>query len=323
VATVSTPAKLSSVKTVFGGPNNLRGYYRNTIYVKNIPTAYPSVPTSGSIRLGAFAGTINPTTYLYDPIYVYDYALQPNDPSASLTIANNGLRYGGAGDSTWLLAGSASDYDVYLQKTSGTTPSGASVNTWLNLATTRTWELTIFSPGTAQFIGLLYIRNTNATNYTLSSSTVTLEVEEESNACPTCCFTPETLILMATGDWMAIVDVQVGDEIATRSGSKKVTEVITRTNRVMYEITFMDGRVLNASEDHPLYVVDKGYAAINPGVGGAYKDLGIPDQLYVGDLVLDSDGKENAIVDITEIDYPHTVYTFMESEFYANGMLVY
>jgi intein/homing endonuclease len=128
---------------------------------------------------------------------------------------------------------------------------------------------------------------------------------------------------MADGSKKPIGEVEVGEWIMVRGGIEQVTEVITRTNRVMYQITFMDGRILNASEDHPLYVVDKGYAAINPGIGGDYKDLGIPDMLYVGDLVLDSDGRENAIVSIETLDYPHTVYTFMESEFYANGMLVY
>jgi hypothetical protein len=145
----------------------------------------------------------------------------------------------------------------------------------------------------------------------------------ESDLCPTCCFTPDTLITMADGSEKPIGEVEVGEWIMVRGGREQVTEVITRTNRVMYQITFMDGRILNASEDHPLYVVDKGYAAINPGVGGDYKDLGIPDMLYVGDSVLDSDGKETAIVSIETLDYPHTVYTFMESEFYANGMLVY
>jgi intein/homing endonuclease len=126
---------------------------------------------------------------------------------------------------------------------------------------------------------------------------------------------------MADGSWMAIADVEVGDEIIVRGGRKTVTEIITRTNRVMYQIQFADGRILNASEDHPLFVVDKGYASINPTTD--YKDLGIPDMLYVGDLVLDSDGKENQIVSIEPIDYPYTVYTLAESEFYANGMLVY
>ena len=126
---------------------------------------------------------------------------------------------------------------------------------------------------------------------------------------------------MSDGLTKPIEMVVVGDRILTANGEKEVTEIITRTYRVMYTITFADGRILNASEDHPLYVVGKGYASVNPTV--EYKELGVPEKLEVGDFVLDQNGNENEIVSITDLDYPDTVYTFAESEFYANGMLVY
>jgi hypothetical protein len=325
MATVTNPASLNSVKSVFGGPNNLRAYLRGGTYVLGIANAYPNIAASGTLLLSGFAGTVKPVTYL--PANTDSTNSPPPGVSAYAEIeiggaSNTTVKYNST--ATWRLAGNPGDYEVYFQKNSGTTPAGSAVNTWLNLATTRTWSLSQAPTNNNKTTyGQLLIRMSASPFTTLNTAGVWMYVFAESNQCPTCCFTPDTLISMADGTTRAIVAVMVGDWIMVRGGTKQVTEVITRTNRVMYQIQFADGRILNASEDHPLYVVDKGYAAINPGVGGMYKDLGIPDQLYVGDLVLDSEGKENQIVSITELDYPETVYTFAESEFYANGMLVY
>jgi hypothetical protein len=325
VATVSNPAKLSSIKSVFGNSsNNLKAYYRGGSRVDNIPGAYPNISTSAtSLKISQFNGVICPAVQLQN-LSSYDYAIAPADAYAEIVMSSNGAFQQNPGNNgTWLLSGNASDFDV-LVTGFGDTPAGASVNTWINLGTTRTWSLiyTGSSGGKNYSGGSIYIRNTTAPQNTIVGYSFALDVQVEFS-CGTCCFTPETMIQLSSGNWIQIVDVQKGDKVATRTGEKEVTEVITRTNRVMYQITFLDGRILNASEDHPLYVVDKGYAAINPGVGGEYKDLGIPDMLYVGDSVLDSDGKENPIVSIEQLDYPHTVYTLAESEFYANGMLVY
>ena len=323
MATVSNPATLLSVISVFGGGSQMRAnYLRGGSYVQNIANAYPNIAASGTLTLSGFAGTIKPVTFLPANTDVSDVQTEGVSAYAEITAHTDGKVYYNS-TSTWKLAGNLGDFDVYMQKNGGSTPTGASVNTWLNLATSRSWALSQNPGGSKTFWGQLSIRMTASPQTTLNTAGVYMYVFAATNPCPNCCFTPETLITMADGTTRAIVAIMVGDEILVRGGTKKVTEVITRTNRVMYAIRFADGRVLNASEDHPIYVVDKGYAAINPGVGGDYKDLGIPDQLYVGDLVLDSEGRENQIVDIIDLDYPETVYTFAESEFYANGMLVY
>jgi len=317
------------VKSVFGGAATMLGYYRGGSNVKNIANAYPSVAQSGTLSLLSFAGVINPTTFLTANTDASDSQNDGSGADAGIYAGNeygsNILHTPNGGNPTWLLAGNRGDYEIQLTKTSGTTPTGSAVNTWFNMGSTGiTWYLSQTpNNGSKTFYGQLKIRMSASPQTILNTAGVYLYVFAASNQCPQCCFTPDTLISMGDGTTRAIAMVMVGDEILVRGGTKRVTEVITRTNRVMYQIQFADGRVLNASEDHPLYVVDKGYAAINPGVGGDYKDLGIPDQLYVGDLVLDSEGRENQIVDIIDLDYPETVYTFAESEFYANGMLVY
>lgn len=145
--------------------------------------------------------------------------------------------------------------------------------------------------------------------------------------CPLCCFTPETLITMADHSYKRIDQIEIGDAVLSFNSelgineSKTITEIITRVNRVMFEITFDNSKTLNASDDHPLYVVGKGYASINPQP--SYKDLKKIEQLNIGDYVIDSDGEEHQIMELRPIDYPETVYTFAETKFYANGILVY
>lgn len=154
-----------------------------------------------------------------------------------------------------------------------------------------------------------------------TTSSATWSARLITNPCPLCCFTPWTLITMANGSQQVIVDVQVGDMIKVEGGIESVTEVLVRENRPMHVIRFADDRILEASEDHPLYVDGKGYAAVNPII--EYKDLGIAEVLVVGDKVLDESEQLNEIVSIEYMNYPETVYTFSNSKFYANGMLVY
>lgn len=143
-----------------------------------------------------------------------------------------------------------------------------------------------------------------------------------------CCFTPETLITMSDLTTKKIVDIEVGDTIlvyntiTATNESQKVTGITTRIERPMYRYVFDNDSTLDASDDHPLYVVGVGYAAINPNYG-AYKDLESVNQINVGDKVQMVSGDSLEILDIYPIDYPNTVYTLENSRFYANGLLVY
>lgn len=155
-----------------------------------------------------------------------------------------------------------------------------------------------------------------------------VELTATGSTCPLCCFTPDTMIRMADMSLKPISEVKAGDMILVYNEetqtnvSTPVSEIITRENMPMYEITFADGNILKASADHPLYVIDKGYASVAPSAV-EYKDLGIPSVLAVGDRVVNEFGVASAITKIEEIEYPGVVYTFGNSRFYANGVLVY
>lgn len=141
--------------------------------------------------------------------------------------------------------------------------------------------------------------------------------------CRHCCFTPDTLITMADGTTQSIDSVELGDWIQIGNGEEEVGEIITRVNRTMYKIIFSDGTILKTSEDHPLHVETKGFASINADPTISYKDLGVAEQLEVGDSVTTLSGNSIRIMEIETIDYPETVYTFSNSQFFANGVLVY
>jgi len=260
-----------------------------------------------------------------------------NDCSTGIQFNTNGIEYGcnnagvfnlTAGRGNWLDSGAASSVWVQWNRTSGATdwsPGYTGTNgVRLNLGTTRSWLGIDTNPSggsTFSISGYFTFYNAASGGTLLATTTTATWSAAYTSVCPTCCFTPDTPITMANGLCMPIGDVVVGDLILTRNGIEKVSGIITVENRAMFELVFDDGRVVRMSSDHPLFVAGKGYAALIPEAD--YKDLGLPEQLMLGDKVTDEKGREIAITSITEIEYRDTVYTFENSEFYANGFLAY
>lgn len=247
-----------------------------------------------------------------------------NSDGQEYDITNAGAQ--GVDLGTWLDTGIPGDVWVEFLRSSGTAANwiGIANSTRVNMAGTVTFRIEDISTGagteniTGQFRFWDAASGGNILQTTTAAQTWIADYEE---ICPMCCFTPDTLITMAGGLQVPIGKVQVGDEIRVEQGFETVTEIITQFERTMYLLTFADGRVLRASDDHPLYVHGKGYAAIKPVDG--YKDLGKPELLKIGDKIRDEQGHLNEIVSVDLIDYPGVVFTFENSKFYANGMLVY
>ena len=234
---------------------------------------------------------------------------------------------------TWLTSGAAGDYTGQLNQNtvSGTGALGASINTDLALSTDRSWYVNTSAVGglgeadIEDSAGLLIIKDAGGTlisrPYRLRGSATS------ASTCPTCCFTPDTLITMGDQSLRRIDRIRVGDIILVydenlgKNVPTKVDNIIIRSERVMYEYVFSNGNRLKATEDHPLFVVGKGYSCMNPHPN--YKDLGTAKIIAVGDRVLNERGIESKIVEIQPIHYPDEVYTFENSRFYANGVLVY
>jgi hypothetical protein len=331
VPTIPSSISLVNIQTEFGGSNPIaiNEYYAGGSYVSN-PTANSTgtnIPTSGTIAFSNFSGatavTVPPVSVLDRNVADTVYGGQAN---AWARFNSNGLVQGtlNEGAFTWLNSGSAGSYDISQTKTGGnygTGLSGMTNATWYVLSTTRTMYLLDPIAGNYRDVYTDVKIKYNANSTVIDSNNWYFYAWGKNTACTFCCLTPETLIAMATGDFKKIKDIVIGDVILTRNGPKAVTEIITRDYRRMYEFTFADGRTLNISDDHPVYVRDKGYSCVNPM--GEYKDMGIPDKLEAGDFVQNQDGSYNELISIREIYYPWTVYTFAETEFYANGILVY
>ena len=111
--------------------------------------------------------------------------ISPTDAQCTLTVANTGSLTTslGAGDQTWLTAGSASQVDVRLSQVSLTgagSMGGSALATWLNCGTSRVWTLTNTdnSFSTSTFTGTLEFRDAT-TLAVLDTASVTLEATVE------------------------------------------------------------------------------------------------------------------------------------------------
>jgi hypothetical protein len=238
---------------------------------------------------------------------------------------------------TWLTAGIADDVWLMWTRTGGSLSDWDSLgsgknNIRQNCASTQAFRIidsiSSGAGGAETIIG--YFRFYDAAsggNLLDTTSGATWSARRWHDACPLCCFTPETPVTLASGLQVPIATVTKGMEILVfnpvtkRNEAQEMAGMITRTGRKMYRITFDDGRHLDASDDHPFDVKGKGAASINPV--GEYKDMGTPAKLEVNDVVTGQDGRPHGIMAFEEIDYPGTVYTFENSLFYANGLLVY
>lgn len=150
-----------------------------------------------------------------------------------------------------------------------------------------------------------------------------------------CCFSADTLITMADGSQKPIGDIMIGDKIlaynttTNKNEENEVEEIFMRTHRDMYQYTLDNGTNLMATDDHPIYVVGKGYSSLDPQISmKAYSSLGKVAFIKNGDVVVLSDGTTAKILSIEPIDHPHKVYTFNNKlktspNYYANNILVY
>ena len=147
---VSSPVSLSKVTQVFDGVSSgsQRDYLRGSLPYP-VANAYPSVAASGTLTLNGFATANNPPAITKTAIFVSDAGFF-GDATVQVTVSSAGNIYEYQGGSLvrttkWLYGGHQADYDVRFTQTLlaldfGATKSGT-VNTWLNLAASKTWWL--------------------------------------------------------------------------------------------------------------------------------------------------------------------------------------
>lgn len=296
---------ISQINAEFGRGNDLNSYRGTTWYTSGGSSGTFS---SGAIGMNEF------------------YSKQATAPGGTFTPAGS-------------TSSSSREYIEYTVDYTATYTVSCTQNaTWTYSKSNSFGTQSVASGGTATSItftvtsglygrGVVYTLDATSGSNTRYWTIYVYADNPDSGGCPFCCFTPDTLILMGDGSLRAIGEVQVGDFILTYSEELKtnvavpVTEVIVRTDRPMYQYTFEDGSTLKASEEHPLYILGKGYASLVPVP--EYKDMGLAKVVELGDSAVNELGSPKKIEKIERISYAGAVYTFGNTRFYANGILVY
>ena len=191
---------LDDIITEFGGGNNLADYYRGGSYVTSthlagtglyINSFYTvSIPSSGLIKLSDF---YSKSSYFgvgesdLASLGSYGTGDGMSPITAGFSFDGNEFTTFGSPDHGWSFTGisppyptsgpytmdwcgnpsTVMDYEVKFVYSSGPTPSGDSVDTWLDLSTIRQWYIT---DETTETLGEIHIRD-------VASSVVLTEVE--------------------------------------------------------------------------------------------------------------------------------------------------
>lgn len=133
--------------------------------------------------LGA-VGEPTPVIFLTDPIAVSFLSGGLAPAIVGYRVANDSYVYTGDGNTTltytqfeqWdSIPATVGNYEIYASLSSGSTPTGT-LNTWLNLGTTRSWTLSASTGNYATCQLAIQIRDT-ATSTVRATTTLTLEAD--------------------------------------------------------------------------------------------------------------------------------------------------
>jgi hypothetical protein len=180
----SAPITLLQIYTEFGAPVNtpLTQMVRGGAYVPN-SAANAGVPLAPPIDLLDFLGATD--TQVAMTVTNVSSVGASGPQTATLQFLNNGQLFKQTTQSgselvpgEWLVAGSASGYDVRWDNTSGSLSAGSDApGVWLNLGTTRQFNRSQNSTGASEVVGTVQIRDAVSLAVLLTASGVTLSAE--------------------------------------------------------------------------------------------------------------------------------------------------
>lgn len=241
-----------------------------------------------------------------------------NDSGAlggGLTVQNNGvLNFNGASDSYYATPSNSAIgqyYEAMLTKSSGTSPSSGSLNTWRALTSGASWSWQTTTG--LDFTGTVTVREIANTG---NSDSFTYSISLD-------CFLPDTLILMADGSEKRIAEVKVGDVILGEGGSMNEVLEAKAFDKIdaVYKINGGDYFVTGG---HP-FKTTAGWKAMRPtAVAASHQALNVTE-LSVGDELIKREGTET-VFSIVYMEMPVTVYNLSvggNDTFFANGYLVH
>jgi len=202
-------------------------------------------------------------------------------------------------------------------------------------------DINLSSPknGSNRFFGINYSTNgSDLDSYSIVKVATNGRVIEIYNysICPNniyyCCFVRGTKITMSDKSLKNIEDIIIGDMVysydETNNEKKinKVTQKFSPTRNDLIEILLENGNKLTSTQEHPYYVLDKGWSSYKPEITKEYHNLTVSN-LEVGDYLLDFDDNNIEIVDIKIVDTNSVkTYNFTVDgnyNYYANNILVH
>ena len=130
------------------------------------------------------------------------------------------------------------------------------------------------------------------------------------------CFTYDTMITLADGTYQPICKIRPNDMIKTydvetgKLQNSKVLETVKVLHDNMITYKFNDNTEIEATDDHPFYVVGSGYKA----------------PLSIGDIVLNDELQEREVVNIEVNNVEKITYNINRTDngknYFANRVLV-
>ena len=138
------------------------------------------------------------------------------------------------------------------------------------------------------------------------------------------CFVGDTLVTMADGTYKTIENIEVNDLVFTQNGNEKVNEVVSPIHNNIIELSFSNGNSTKNTDDHPYYVIDKGWCSMKPQLSTELYDVKC-EQLEVGDIFIDDEDTQIELLNIEKVNGEFKTYTFSTDSktYYANKLLVH
>ena len=138
------------------------------------------------------------------------------------------------------------------------------------------------------------------------------------------CFVGDTLVTMADGTYKTIENIEVGDLVFTQNGNEKVNKVVSPIHNNIVELSFSNGNSTKNTDDHPYYVIDKGWCSMKPQLSTELYDVKC-EQLEIGDIFIDDEDVQIELLNVEKVNGEFKTYTFSTDSktYYANKLLVH
>ncbi len=188
MAGITAPVSLSKIREKFGGTGPLSDYRRGGGLVPDIPANANISTTAAGLSIAQFLGAdvsagstaTFPTSSLIRSRVDNGAGLECRaearfnaDGNAYRYTNQNGLQTIGA----WLLTGAASDFEIYCTH-EGTPLSLGTLNTWLDMGTTRTWRLATSTNDRSYDATLTFQIRRKSDGVIVATGSYTLEVQK-------------------------------------------------------------------------------------------------------------------------------------------------